>query len=387
MGRVGVLRPGRTPRVEPTLVGRGTDAYHGPARARAPVEASGLSTTVRRGDGERARVTALAAALAWAALSGATAEATDHGPRLRVSQTLVDLGVVQVGSPAEARYSLENTGDAPLEILSVESGCKCAVVDHDPLVAPGSVGFVRARLDTTELQGEVTKGIYVKTNDPKQPQLMLTFKALVVSTVELLPQRVIYVREREGEGAVGRLLVRPLPAVADAFAVKDLTPSSSRVVATAERVDHARPRAGGLPEARAGDWVIEVRLRPGAPRVGPLREKVSFHTGIERQPQITFEVESTLEAPLSVSSERVMLVPDQAGQAVGTLFVSVRPGLDPAALAFTASPASIEIEGKRVAERMLKLVLRRSGPCQAAGTLALRLGQESVELPVLCPTP
>ena len=43
-------------------------------------------------------------------------------PRLVIEASSIDLGIVAIGEPAVASFTLRNTGNAPLEILKVKPG-------------------------------------------------------------------------------------------------------------------------------------------------------------------------------------------------------------------------------------------------------------------------
>jgi hypothetical protein len=236
--------------------------------------------------------------------SGAPTVDTAQGvPRAHVPDPIVDLGVVSVGEEAPARFAVENTGGGVLEILRAEPGCRCAVTEFDRTIAAGQVGYVRARLDTTELLGPVTKGIVVETNDPDRRKIVLTLKANVVGSVTLLPQPHIFMVKREGQPYVGRLLIRKEPSERGVLAVSDVTLSVDWLTASVERLEEPRPRGGGLPAGRAGDWVLELRFAGDEPVFGRRRGQVRFRTGLTRQPEVRVEVESSLRAPVPVEGQ------------------------------------------------------------------------------------
>ncbi len=50
------------------------------------------------------------------------AETAPIGPRLEIDIKEIDLGPINKGDDAEARFALRNTGDQPLEILNAKPG-------------------------------------------------------------------------------------------------------------------------------------------------------------------------------------------------------------------------------------------------------------------------
>jgi hypothetical protein len=305
-----------------------------------------------------------------------------EAPRVRARNPTVDLGVVSVGAKAEARFALENAGNGVLEIFDVEPGCDCTLAEFDEAIAPGQVGFVRAALDTTELLGPVTKGIVVNTNDPDRRQILLTLKAMVVGSVALLPQPVIYIRKRAGQSYVGRLLIRPEPGETGTLAISDVTPSAPYLTASAVQLSENRPRGDGLPDGRPGDWVLEVRFRDNEPVYGRLRDHVRFRTGLSRQPEVTVVVESKFDTPINLSSARLALAAVADGGAAGTLFASVRHGLDPTKLQVEAEPVGLEVAVRPATERMYEIEVRWPGGTLADATLTFRIDDDLVRVPV-----
>jgi hypothetical protein len=151
--------------------------------------------------------------------------------------------------------------------------------------------------------------------------------------------------------------------------------------ASVERLDEPRPRGGGLPEGRPGDWVLEVRFADDRPQYGRHGAVVRFRTGLERQGEVAVRVESDLEAPVHLSTSRLDLVAAEGGPR-GTLFASVRSGLDPDELRVEAATGGIEVDVQPTTGRIVKVDVRWTGGSVLAGELEFRIGQEVVRLPV-----
>lgn len=309
-------------------------------------------------------------------------EARGKAPRVRVVEDVIDLGVVHVGERAEASFALANDGDGDLVIEEVKTGCRCTLVDFDRSIAPGQVGHVLATLETDELDGPVTKGVQVKTNDPRESQITLTLKALVVGSVELLPQPVIFMRIRAGEPPVGRALIRRRADADGTLTVEGVTTSSETFVARAHRLDRPRPRGGGLPDGRVGDWVLEVRFRDDRPVFGPLRDTVHFRTGLARQPVATVTVKSELDPPVHLSTQALELASDGARGGRGILFASMRRGLDPSRLRVEAVPEGLEVRLEKSGDRMFKIDVRWAGGPLVDGSLSFHVDDLTLSIPV-----
>jgi len=304
-----------------------------------------------------------------------------------VREPLVDFGVLRVGDRSEAVFELENRGNAVLEILSADIGCDCMLAEYDETIAPGQVGRVRASLITEQLTGPVVKGIVLLTNDPQNKQVRLTLKAHVVSAVKLLPQPVVFVRERAGQPPTGRVLVRRESSEKDRLEISDLRPSVPWLEARAERLDAPRPRGGGLPDGRPGDWVIEIRFSGDTPLFGKRSATVSFGTGLTRQPRVLLEVESNLEAALRLSTSSLLLTRDTTGGLRGTLFASAREDLDVRDLVVQGEPSGLEIQVRPATERMVQVEVQWNTQKLEGGSLIFRLGNTTYRIPVVSSTP
>jgi hypothetical protein len=80
-------------------------------------------------------------------------------------------------------FVIKNNGGTELFIQKVSVGCgSCVAVDDftkSPIPSKKN-GIVRLRLLTDHLSGKISKDALVKTNDPKNPNLILTLEAEVI---------------------------------------------------------------------------------------------------------------------------------------------------------------------------------------------------------------
>jgi hypothetical protein len=103
-------------------------------------------------------------------------------------KTEVDLQPDLNASKVDAVFKYENKGDAPVHIKSVRPSCGCttaALAKND--VAPGEKGEITATFNIGTYTGTQVKTITVETDDPKTPQTVLTFKAMISQLLELQP--------------------------------------------------------------------------------------------------------------------------------------------------------------------------------------------------------
>ena len=77
-----------------------------------------------------------------------------------------DLGSMQKGQVAEITWKFKNTGDKPLYITNVTAGCGCTTRDvpKEP-IAPGAESVIKAKFNSENFTGHVTKDVYVEANN------------------------------------------------------------------------------------------------------------------------------------------------------------------------------------------------------------------------------
>lgn len=120
-------------------------------------------------------------------------------PKVTVSGTFFDLGNMKVKDEKGAEFTIENTGDKPLQLFKIQSSCDCAfgVVTIEGVKSPEFsmhatnpwVGTVEPGKKATlsviyrpyimPVSGVITRDVYVQTNDPEKSNLTFTVKAFV----------------------------------------------------------------------------------------------------------------------------------------------------------------------------------------------------------------
>lgn len=77
-----------------------------------------------------------------------------------------DLGSITKGQVVEISWKFKNTGSKPLTIESVQAGCGCTTPEppKEP-IAPGKEGVIKAKFDSQNFSGHVTKEVTVTANN------------------------------------------------------------------------------------------------------------------------------------------------------------------------------------------------------------------------------
>ena len=132
--------------------------------------------------------------------------ATGRGvPKLVAEQRLLDVGKIVEGEKLPLEWVLENRGDGDLQILRTQASCGCTLVkleEAQKTVKPGSTLRLSALFDSTSRTGEYEKTVTVYSNDPLEPELRLSFHALVSALYEVEPVGILNLQSiRRGEKA------------------------------------------------------------------------------------------------------------------------------------------------------------------------------------------
>ncbi|OGD26273.1 MAG: hypothetical protein A2Y56_05435 [Candidatus Aminicenantes bacterium RBG_13_63_10] len=105
-------------------------------------------------------------------------------PRIKFREESWNFGKVKQTAVLEHEFVFKNTGGAKLTIHKVETSCGCtAALATEKTLEPGQEGKVKVSFNTLGYSGEVTKNIYVDSDDSNDPRVVLK----ITATVEVPP--------------------------------------------------------------------------------------------------------------------------------------------------------------------------------------------------------
>jgi len=104
----------------------------------------------------------------------------EKAPKMIFEHESWDFGRVNQGEMLTHVFSFSNEGNDALHINKVRTSCGCtAALVSEEKVLPGKTGEIKVDFNTQGYEGEVSKYIYVETNDPQNPKKQLTVTARI----------------------------------------------------------------------------------------------------------------------------------------------------------------------------------------------------------------
>jgi len=185
----------------------------------------------------------------------------------------------------EHDYPILNEGTLSLEILSVRASCGCtAVKPSQNVIPPGGEASIRARLNLRGRHGFQRKSITVKSNDPKNPTLVLSLTGTAIQPLRAQPSSLFF-------GRVGT----------DAARVRtfDIISGKGPIQILSVRSDHPGILVKPLPEQSAADGKshrFELTLDSELPE-GNLNGTVFVKTDMEGQAELAIPVVAFIATP------------------------------------------------------------------------------------------
>jgi len=260
------------------------------------------------------------------------------------------------------------------------------VASFDEVIPPGKAGSIRASIHTSNLKGPIGKSITVTHDDTTQAPIVLGVTATIIASVDILPfPGMQLARHRRGFESPAKLLIRKDATEQGTLALTGLVASAPWLKASARKVTATEPPVDGLPAAQPGDVVLSVQA--DAAPVGSRAEKVTFKTGLAREPQVTIPVTVNVQPVVTLQPAALTLnpAPDSADGASGEVLASIRGDLDPKTLTVSADAPAFAVRVEPPGERAFRLIVTWAGKDQhtpTATTIHLKVGSQTVDLPV-----
>ncbi|MCK4343200.1 MAG: DUF1573 domain-containing protein [Phycisphaerae bacterium] len=212
----------------------------------------------------------------------AASQPAGPSPRLELSATEFDFGVVWKGTPAEREFTVKNVGEAPLT-LSVRSSCGCTVATKPktPLPPGESTTFKISYKTTTK--GKARKTVTLMTNDPDQPQVKIPVHGEVKPLFTGNPQETIFFKGLESNSQ-------------ESMTIKLENQYGSPVPLTLKKGQNFGRFEIEFKEIEKGEkYELTATTKPPL-RNGANRATVMLETGLKEMPKVQIQISSSSAA-------------------------------------------------------------------------------------------
>ncbi len=227
--------------------------------------------------------------------------AVAQAPAIAFDRTHADLGRISPEKKVSLRFKVSNTGNADLQISSVNPSCGCtSTVLGNWFLKPGESSEIEAVFDPNHLKGIVRKSLTVVSNDPKNPSALLTFEADVVREVMTSVDAVFFTMATRTGNQSSK--VKIWSGVGDELRILEAKAPGA-------------PYLKLIPKAEGKESVLEVVLDgtqiPGNLRYG--QEQITVRTSNAKVPTLTLPVNWSLRPSFQLDPVRVSWDAAKAG--------------------------------------------------------------------------
>ncbi len=105
-----------------------------------------------------------------------------RAPDIEVEITQHDFGVIEQGTVASLDVPVRNVGTEDLRIEAVSTSCGCTTATVEPeVIPPGGEGTLRIRYNSGlhPDSGPIRRDIFIASNDPDEPEVVVVITAEV----------------------------------------------------------------------------------------------------------------------------------------------------------------------------------------------------------------
>jgi len=216
---------------------------------------------------------------------------------LAFPETDFDFGIAGPEETLTHTFSFTNTASSPVEILHVESSCKCtAALLSSPVVPPAGTGEIRVTFQTGKYERKESSTVDVRyaVAAGEEQSTTLNLNALVRSLVAVDPQGVNFGRVARGQPISSR--VRVLQLSDEPLAIKNIDANEEYVSVTISEFQEENSRG----------FVLDVSLSSTAP-LGPIVEVITVHTNLKKRPKIDIPIWAEVLGNIRIEPEVLSL--------------------------------------------------------------------------------
>ncbi len=228
--------------------------------------------------------------LTLAAPDGAAAgEGGEKGPRIEITEPVYDFGEIFRGTKVHHSFTITNAGDEELTIGEPDPDCGCttANVTRKSLL-PGESMQIEVGVNSITLeQGELEKSVRIATNDPGEPEAIVTMKGSVNVAVNVSPSQIRLGGYKPGE-LIPEQIVKLTPMEGYDLNVKHVESNGKLVKAR-------------MLESDGSDTVRIAVSIDSHTRRRTLPAAVNVYTGINDEPLVRIPIFVGIDQPYTIA--------------------------------------------------------------------------------------
>lgn len=296
--------------------------------------------------------------------------ATTNVPHIACDESTYDFGTVDPSQTVEHTFVIRNTGTLTLEITRVQPSCGCTVANiSEKSVPPGGESHITSRLSLQGRSGPQHKTIVVDSNDPLQPQTILTIKGEVGAAVSVQPAQITMPRVPTGSQPSTDVLVTGGDGTP--FKVTAVESTSDDLAAVVESLEEGK------------SYRVNIALKK--PLTGAFNATVVVRTDHPRRP--------TIEIPVNfIAAREVVVAPreinfDKPGDSAVSRFVLVRnaDGTPVELDGVDAPNSSVQVNTEPFGSNGIRIQMSNLVPNRDINGRVLRIhprGADVIEIPI-----
>jgi hypothetical protein len=102
------------------------------------------------------------------------------GAHIEFQSREYNLGTIPQNGEFDFSFNFINSGNSPLEILSLKASCGCTVLDQGTQqIAPNKSGNITGKFFSRQYKGKLVRTVSLTTNDPENSEVTLYINAIV----------------------------------------------------------------------------------------------------------------------------------------------------------------------------------------------------------------
>jgi hypothetical protein len=233
-----------------------------------------------------------------------------RGPRIACAEPVFDFGDADNSTSVSHTFVIRNDGDTTLEITNIRAACGCTVANVSTRsIPPGGTSELTANLNLRGRNGRQSKGITITSNDPQNPNLVVTMVGNATTAVSLSTERIMFGQLNAGQEISMPLEIRTANNVT--MNITGIETGSDAITIQQETGDDGVTR-------------LQVAMKTPA-QPGAFNSNIKIMTDHPARPVIEVPVLANILGQIVYAPQEIAL-PASAGDGSLTRYVVIRPG-------------------------------------------------------------